>query len=158
MLQRIILIRQPGYGYDDIGRDNLDKVFADAFGAGDVNVHPFVPEHHPDFYCSPGCFGTAICSLPFTEGRRTLVDAIGVFDAEDDVAEAANTIEKCSLKERGVRYSQIAEFDAQTMTGVFGLKALLNVSNGNMQGCLRSAFTRICMAELSSAGNGPGFR
>ena len=35
-----------------------------------------------------------------------LVDAIGVSDAEDDEAEAANTVE-CSLKERGVRYSQI---------------------------------------------------
>ena len=29
-----------GYGYDDIGRDNLDKVFADAFGAESAIVSP----------------------------------------------------------------------------------------------------------------------
>ena len=50
-----------GYGYDDIGRDNLDKVFADAFGAESAIVLFF-----------QGCFGTAICSLPFPESHMIL--------------------------------------------------------------------------------------
>lgn len=97
-----------GYGYDDIGRDNLDKVFADAFGAESAIVSPqLISGTHAIFTVLSGLLRhgdllLAVSGKPYD----TLVDAIGVSDAEDDEAEAANTVE-CSLKERGVRYSQI---------------------------------------------------
>ena len=46
-----------GYGYDDIGRDNLDKVF---------------PELMRFLLFFQGCFGTAIYSLPFPESHMIL--------------------------------------------------------------------------------------
>ena len=97
-----------GYGYDDIGRDNLDKVFADAFGAESAIVSPqLISGTHAIFTVLSGLLRhgdllLAVSGKPYD----TLVDAIGVSDAEDDEAEAANTVE-CSLKERGVRYLQI---------------------------------------------------
>lgn len=97
-----------GYGYDDIGRDNLDKVFADAFGAESAIVSPqLISGTHAIFTVLSGLLRhgdllLAVSGKPYD----TLVDAIGVSDAEDNEAEAANTVE-CSLKERGVRYSQI---------------------------------------------------
>lgn len=50
-----------GYGYDDIGRDTLDKVYADAFGAEDAIVrHSFVN-------------GTRYCDLPFAVLRPAIL-------------------------------------------------------------------------------------
>ena len=62
-----------GYGYDDIGRDNLDKVFADAFGAESAIVSSSLfPELMRFLLFFQGCFGTAIYSLQFPESHMIL--------------------------------------------------------------------------------------
>lgn len=93
-----------GYGYDDIGRDNLDRVFADAFGAESAVVSPqLISGTHAIFTVLSGLLRNGDLLLAVS-GRPydTLVDAIGVSDGAGTENTAA-----CSLKERGVRYEQI---------------------------------------------------
>lgn len=88
-----------GYGYDDIGRDNLDRVFADTFGTEAAVVSPqIVSGTHAIFSVLSGLLRSGDTMLTVS-GRPydTLVDAIGIGD---------NVI-PCSLKERGIAYAQI---------------------------------------------------
>ena len=86
-----------GYGYDDIGRDTLDKVYAEAFGAEDVIVrHSFVNGTHTIATClfavlRPGDTLVAATGKPYD----TLEEVIGIRD------------QKGSLKEFGVNYRQV---------------------------------------------------
>ncbi|MBQ6999202.1 MAG: methionine gamma-lyase family protein [Clostridia bacterium] len=86
-----------GYGYDDIGRDTLDKVYADAFGAEDAIVrHSFVNGTHAIATClfavlRPGDTLVAATGKPYD----TLEEVIGIRD------------QKGSLKEFGVNYRQV---------------------------------------------------
>ncbi len=88
-----------GYGYDDIGRDALDRVFARSFNCEDAIVRPsFVSGTHAIFTALCGLLGPNDTILSVT-GRPydTLEDAIGVGDGEMP----------CSLKHLGVCYKQI---------------------------------------------------
>lgn len=86
-----------GYGYDDIGRDTLDKVYADAFGAEDAIVrHSFVNGTHTIAtslfaVLRPGDTLVAATGKPYD----TLEEVIGIRD------------QKGSLKEFGVNYRQV---------------------------------------------------
>lgn len=89
-----------GYGYDDIGRDNLDKVFADAFKTESAIVSTqIVSGTHAIFMVLNGLLRYNDCVLALS-GRPydTLVSAIGINEGS------------CipnSLKERHVCYEQL---------------------------------------------------
>ncbi len=86
-----------GYGYDDIGRDTLDKVYAEVFGAEDAIVrHSFVNGTHAIATClfavlRPGDTLVAVTGKPYD----TLEEVIGIRPS------------KGSLKEFGVNYRQV---------------------------------------------------
>lgn len=88
-----------GYGYGDIGRDDLDKVYADVFNTEAALVRPhFVNGTHA---LGTALFGNlrpndtmlSICGLPYD----TLHGIIGI-NGEENIG---------SLKEYGVKYKQI---------------------------------------------------
>lgn len=87
-----------GYGYDDIGRDNLDRIFADTFRTESAVVSPqIVSGTHAIFAVLSGLLRSGDTMLAISgKPYDTLVNAIGI---EGDVP--------CSLKERGVIYKQI---------------------------------------------------
>jgi len=86
-----------GYGYDDIGRDTLDKVYADTFGAADAIVrHSFVNGTH----------AIATCLFAVLRPEDTLVAATGKpYDTLEEVIGIRPS--KGSLKEFGVNYRQV---------------------------------------------------
>lgn len=88
-----------GYGYDDVGRDTLDRVYADVFGAEDALVrHNFISGTHTIstalFAClRPGDVLLSVTGKPYD----TLEEVIGI------AGEAGNG----SLADYGVAYEQI---------------------------------------------------
>lgn len=88
-----------GYGYDDLGRDTLDKVYAEVFGAEDALVrHNFISGTHTlstalFAVMRPGDLLVAITGKPYD----TLEEVIGI---AGDKGEG-------SLKDFGVDYMQI---------------------------------------------------
>lgn len=87
-----------GYGYDDLGRDTLDKVFADALGAEAAVVSPhIVSGTHAIFLALSGLLGINESMLSVSgHPYDTLTEAIGI---ENPAAG--------SLKEYGIEYSEI---------------------------------------------------
>ncbi len=89
-----------GYGYGDIGRDALDRVFAQAMGAEDALVrHSFVSGTHA---LTVGLFGLlrpgdVVLSLT-GKPYDTLEEVIGIRD---------NGRDEGSLRDFGVRYAQV---------------------------------------------------
>lgn len=87
-----------GYGYDDLGRDALDRVFAGALECEDALVRPhFVSGTHTIFTAlcgllEPGDVMLSVTGTPYD----TLTKALGI--QEDS---------PCSLKRLGVKYRQI---------------------------------------------------
>lgn len=92
-----------GYGYDDIGRDTLDRVYADAFGAEDAIVrHSFVNGTH----------AIATCLFAVLRPGDTLVAATGKpYDTLEEVIGIRPS--KGSLKEFGVNYRQVELVDSK---------------------------------------------
>lgn len=92
-----------GYGYDDIGRDTLDKVYADAFGAEDAIVrHSFVNGTHT--------IATSLFAV--LRPGDTLVAATGKpYDTLEEVIGIRPS--KGSLKEFGVNYRQVDLIDSK---------------------------------------------
>lgn len=92
-----------GYGYDDIGRDTLDKVYAQAFGAEDAIVrHSFVNGTHT----------IATCLFAVLRPGDTLVAATGKpYDTLEEVIGIRGG--KGSLKEFGVNYRQVDLVDSK---------------------------------------------
>ncbi len=94
-----------GYGYDDIGRDTLDKVYAQVFGAEDALVrYNFVNGTHALStmlfgVLRPGDLLVAITGKPYD----TLEEVIGIAGKDGDG----------SLKDFGVNYKQIDLKDGQ---------------------------------------------
>lgn len=92
-----------GYGYDDIGRDTLDKVYAEVFGAEDAIVrHSFVNGTHAIATClfavlRPGDTLVAVTGKPYD----TLEEVIGI------------RLSKGSLMEFGVNYRQVDLINSQ---------------------------------------------
>jgi len=89
-----------GYGYDDVGRDTLEKVFADLFGTQAAIVRPqIVSGTHAISLCLFGLSlpGDHILSATGTP-YDTLEGVIGWGEGETPIG---------SLKEMGVSYSQV---------------------------------------------------
>ncbi len=88
-----------GYGYDDIGRDTLDKVYADVFGAEDALVrHNFISGTHT--------ISTALFAV--LRPGDTLVSVTGKpYDTLEEVIGIAGEEGGGSLKDFGVSYVQV---------------------------------------------------
>ena len=92
------LIGTTGYGYDDMGRDTLDKVFAQSFGAEDALVrHSFVSGTHALTVALFGMLRTgdtlvAVTGAPYD----TLEEVIGIRGEGNG-----------SLKDYGINYRQV---------------------------------------------------
>lgn len=87
-----------GYGYDDIGRDTLEKVFAQAFACEDALVRPQIVS---------GTHSLAVSLFGLLRPGDTLVSAAGKpYDTLDEVIGIAGS-DQGSLKEYGVSYRQV---------------------------------------------------
>ncbi len=88
-----------GYGYDDLGRDTLDKIYADVFGAEDALVrHNFISGTHT---ISTALFGVL-------RPGDTLVSVTGKpYDTLEEVIGIAGKAGSGSLKDFGVSYIQV---------------------------------------------------
>lgn len=87
-----------GYGYDDVGRDCLDRVFADAFGTEAAIVSPHLVSGTHAIFCVLSGILRAADTMLAISGRPydTLLEAIGIEgDAEG------------SLRDFNVHYEQI---------------------------------------------------
>ncbi|MBR5376530.1 MAG: methionine gamma-lyase family protein [Lachnospiraceae bacterium] len=92
-----------GYGYDDIGRDRLERVYADAFGCEDALVRPQIT-------CGTHAITLALFSnlrpgdeLLYISGKPydTLESVIGLRKAPGSFAEYGITYAQADLKENG---------------------------------------------------------
>lgn len=88
-----------GYGYDDIGRDTLDRVYADVMGAEDALVrHNFISGTHT--------ISTALFAV--LRPGDTLVSITGKpYDTLEEVIGIQGEAGNGSLKDFGVKYEEI---------------------------------------------------
>ena len=86
-----------GYGYNDTGRDNLEKVYADVFHTEAALVRPQIT-------CGTHALTVAL-SANLLPGDELLSPAGGPYDTLEEVIGIRPS--PCSLKEYGVSYSQV---------------------------------------------------
>lgn len=87
-----------GYGYGDMGRDTLEKVFAHAFGCEEALVRPQIVS---------GTHALAICLFGLLRPGDHLLAAAGKpYDTLDEVIGIAGESD-ASLKQHGVTYGQV---------------------------------------------------
>ena len=87
-----------GYGYDDEGRDNLERVYADCFGAEAALVRPQIT-------CGTHALALAL-GANLLPGDELLSPVGGPYDTLEEVIGIRPS--PCSLKEYGVSYRQVA--------------------------------------------------
>ena len=86
-----------GYGYDDIGREKLEKVYADTFHTEAALVRPQIT-------CGTHALAVAL-SANLLPGDELLSPADGPYDTLEEVIGIRES--PCSLKEYGVTYRQV---------------------------------------------------
>ena len=86
-----------GYGYDDEGRDNLERVYADCFGAETALVRPQIT-------CGTHALALAL-GANLLPGDELLSPVGGPYDTLEEVIGIRPS--PCSLKEYGVSYRQV---------------------------------------------------
>lgn len=86
-----------GYGYNDTGRDNLEKVYADTFHTEAALVRPQIT-------CGTHALAVAL-SANLLPGDELLSPAGGPYDTLEEVIGIRDSV--CSLKEYGVSYRQV---------------------------------------------------
>ena len=86
-----------GYGYDDEGRDNLERVYADCFGADAALVRPQIT-------CGTHALALAL-GANLLPGDELLSPVGGPYDTLEEVIGIRPS--PCSLKEYGVSYRQV---------------------------------------------------
>ena len=104
-----------GYGYDDVGRDNLERVYADTFHTEAALVRPQIT-------CGTHALTVALAAnlLPGDE----LLSPVGApYDTLEEVIGIRPS--PCSLKEYGVRYRQ-AELTAEGGFDYDAIRAAIN--------------------------------
>lgn len=104
-----------GYGYDDIGRDNLERVYADVFHTEAALVRPQIT-------CGTHALTVALSAnlLPGDE----LLSPVGLpYDTLQEVIGIRES--PCSLKEYGVNYKQVDLLDDGTFD-YEGIRAAIN--------------------------------
>ena len=88
-----------GYGYDDMGRDTLDKVYADVFGAEDAIVRHNIVS---------GTQAIASCLYGILRPGDTMVSVVGApYDTLEEVIGIRGKEDSGSLKDFNINYSQI---------------------------------------------------
>lgn len=88
-----------GYGYDDLGRDTLDKIFADIFGAEDAMVR---------YNIVSGTQAIALCLFGVLRTGDTLVSVAGrPYDTMEEVIGLRGEAGVGSLKDFGISYDQV---------------------------------------------------
>ncbi len=88
-----------GYGYDDIGRDTLDRLYADVFGAEDALVRPQI---------ASGTHALALCLQGLTRPGGKLLAASGrPYDTLEQVIGISGEPGMGSLKDFGVGYDEV---------------------------------------------------
>jgi len=88
-----------GYGYDDIGRDTLEKLFADLFGADAAIVRPQI---------ASGTHALSMCLFGLLRPGDELMYASGApYDTLEDVI-GVRGCPPGSLKEMGVSYCEVS--------------------------------------------------
>ncbi len=104
-----------GYGYDDLGRDTLEKVYADVFHSEAALVRPQIT-------CGTHALAVAL-SANLLPGDELLSPVGRPYDTLEEVIGIRES--KCSLKEYGVSYREVA----LTADGGFdweGIRAAIN--------------------------------
>ena len=87
-----------GYGYDDVGRDTLEKIFADLFGAEAAIVRPQI---------ASGTHALSMCLFGLLlPGDELMYASGGPYDTLEDVI-GVRGCPPGSLKEMGVSYAQV---------------------------------------------------
>ena len=86
-----------GYGYDDEGRDNLERVYADCFGTEAALVRPQIT-------CGTHALALAL-GANLLPGEELLSPVGGPYDTLEEVIGIRPS--PCSLKEYGVSYRQV---------------------------------------------------
>jgi len=86
-----------GYGYDDLGRERLEKVYADTFHTEAALVRPQIT-------CGTHALAVAL-SANLLPGDELLSPADGPYDTLEEVIGIRES--PCSLKEYGVSYRQV---------------------------------------------------
>ncbi len=88
-----------GYGYDDLGRDTLDKIYAEIFGAEDALVRHNIVS---------GTQAIASCLYGVLRPGDTMVSVIGApYDTMEEVIGLRGEPDCGSLKDFGVSYKQV---------------------------------------------------
>ena len=95
-----------GYGYDDVGRDTLEKVFADLFGTEAAIVRPQI---------ASGTHAISLCLFGLTRPGEHILSATGTpYDTlEGIIGWGDGEAPVGSLKEMGVSYSQVEMKDGK---------------------------------------------
>lgn len=95
-----------GYGYDDVGRDTLERVFADLFGTQAAIVRPQIVS---------GTHAISLCLFGLTLPGDHILSATGTpYDTlEGVIGWGEGDAPIGSLKEMGVRYSQVEMKDGK---------------------------------------------
>lgn len=95
-----------GYGYDDVGRDTLERVFADLFGTQAAIVRPQIVS---------GTHAISLCLFGLTLPGDHILSATGTpYDTlEGVIGWGEGDAPMGSLKEMGVRYSQVEMKDGK---------------------------------------------
>ncbi len=97
------LLGTTGYGYNDLGRDTLEKVYADLFGAEDALVRPQIT-------CGTHALALALMSnlrpgdellSPVGKPYDTLEEVIGIRESKGSLKEYGITYNQVDLKEDG---------------------------------------------------------
>ncbi len=116
-----------GYGYDDIGRDTLDRVFAKSIQAESALVRPqFVNGTHAIFTALAGLVEPGDTILSITgEPYDTLVEAIGYRgDAPNSLCRMGVSFKKIDLLENGaVDLESIRKIDDDSVKVVFAQRS-----------------------------------
>ncbi len=87
-----------GYGYGDIGRETIDKVYAEVFGAEDALVRPHIVS---------GTHALALCLYGILRPGDEMLAVTGKpYDTLDNIIGINKTLPGC-LKEMNVTYSQV---------------------------------------------------
>ncbi|MGN0779499.1 MAG: aminotransferase class I/II-fold pyridoxal phosphate-dependent enzyme [Aristaeellaceae bacterium] len=89
-----------GYGYDDVGRDNLERIFAELFGTEAAIVRPQIVS---------GTHAISLCLFGLTLPGEHILSATGTpYDTlEDIIGWGEGDAPMGSLREMGVSYSQV---------------------------------------------------
>lgn len=132
-----------GYGYDDVGRDNLERVYASCFHTEAALVRPQIT-------CGTHALAVAL-SANLLPGDELLSPVGKPYDTLEEVIGIRES--KCSLKEYGVQYAQVdllpdGGFDYDSIAKAIGKKTKLITIQRSKGYATRPTFSVTQIGEL----------